>query len=306
MQQFTRSLTREIEVGGERLAITLSKEGLSVRPVGGRRPPHTMSWQACLHSCVTGVGREPSAEEIQQALEAIKKGGPKSADTGTAPEKTPASEQSSPASDQASAALHTPANSAATPASPASEQSSSASHTSAPAASAAMGDKIPVLLARLDQWINHHRHRFQKALRPGASTAECDELSAALGKPLPAELRSLLTWHNGQNADVPSSFEQSWSLMSSQDIAEAKKELDAQPHEGWNKDWVPFLEDESGDYRCLDLSKAGCPVLDCWRGRADHPVVAPSLSAWLADFVHGLENNAYAEDAERGTLARRS
>ncbi len=304
MQQFTRSLTREIEVGGERLAITLSKEGLSVRPVGGRRPPHTMSWQACMHACVTGVGREPSTEEIQQAVEAIKKGGPKPADQGTTPATTASEQPASPASEH-SAAPHTPPSSATTPESPASEHSA-APHTSSEAASAAMGDKITVLLARLDQWIKTHRHRFHKALRPGASAAELDQLAAALGKPLPAELRSLLTWHNGQNADVPGSFEQGWSLMSSQEIAEAKKELDAEPHEGWNKDWVPFLEDETGNYRCLDLSKAGCPVLDCWRGRADHPVVAPSLSAWLADFVHGLENGDYKEDSERGTLSRRS
>ena len=279
MQQFTRSLTREIEVGGERLAVTLSKEGLSVRPVGGRRPPHTMSWQACLHACVTGTGREPTTDEIHQALEAIKKGGPKPTDQGAASETaTPTSEPSSaPPSEQ--------------PSPPASEQASSAPHTSAQAASA-RGDKTTLLLARLDQWINKHRERFQQALRPGASAAECDELAAALGQPLPEELRSLLSWHNGQNADVPGSFEQSWSLLSSQEIAQAKKELDAQPHEGWNKDWVPFLENESGDYRCLDLDKPGCPVLECWRGRADHPVIAPSLAAWLEAFVSALERGA--------------
>ena len=55
MQQFTRTLTREIEVAGERLALTLSKEGLSVRPVGGRRPPYNMSWEAWLCACVAGA-----------------------------------------------------------------------------------------------------------------------------------------------------------------------------------------------------------------------------------------------------------
>jgi cell wall assembly regulator SMI1 len=94
--------------------------------------------------------------------------------------------------------------------------------------------------------------------------------------------------------------------MSTQEIASAKKELDAQPHEGWRKDWVPFLDDDNGNYRCLDVNSAGCPVVECWRGRADHPVIAPSLAAWLSDFVRGLEQGAYAEDSERGILARRS
>jgi cell wall assembly regulator SMI1 len=278
MQQFTRNLTREIEVGGERLALTLSKEGLSVRPVGGRRPPHTMSWEACLHACVSGAGQQPTTEQIQHAIQAIRAGGAKSEDSGTAKEKTSAAEN----------------------------KSSSPAPTSSAPAQASSDDKITVLLARLDQWLNTHRDRFQQALRPGASAAECDELTAVIGKPLPAELRALLTWHNGQNADVPGSFEQNWMLMSTQEIADAKKELDAQPHEGWRSDWVPFLDDDNGNYRCLDLSSAGCPVLDCWRGRSDHPVIAPSLSAWLADFVSGLEHGAYTEDAERGTLARRS
>lgn len=277
MQQFTRALTREIEVGGERLALTLSKDGLSVRPVGGRRPPHTMSWTACLCACVTGAGQEPPADAVKHALEAVRKGG-----TGT--EEKPPSRSRSKAPE-----------SSASPGTDASR--------SAPPASATSSDKMTVLLARLDQWLNSQRERFQQALRPGATTAECDSLAAALGRPLPEELRAMLTWHNGQNPDVPGAFEQNWVLMSTDEIADAKKELDDHPHEGWQKNWLPFLDDDNGDYRCLDLSSPGCPVLECWRGRADHPVVAPSLAAWLESFVSGLERGAYAEDPERGTIA---
>lgn len=270
MQQFTRALTREIDVDGERLAVTLSKEGLSVRPVGGRRPPFTMSWPAWLCACVTGTGQEPAAEQIKQALESVRSGAAKTTEK--------------PASHKASEA----------PAPPSS---------SSPPAAASDADKITVLLARLDQWLNDKRERFQQALQPGATAAECDALAAAVGKPLPETLRALLMWHNGQNPDVPGAFEQNWVLMSTEEIADAKKELDEHPHEGWQKNWLPFLDDDNGDYRCLDLGAPGCPVLECWRGRADHPVVAPSLAAWLESFVAALERGAYAEDPERGTLA---
>ena len=162
---------------------------------------------------------------------------------------------------------------------------------------------MTVLLARLDQWLNTKRERFQQALQPGATAAECDALTAALGRPMPEELRALLTWHNGQNPDVQGAFEQSWMLMSTEEMADAKKELDEHPHEGWHSHFLPFLGDDNGDYLCLDLSSPGCPVLECWRGRSDHPVVAPSLSAWLDAFVTALERGAYAEDPERGTLA---
>ncbi len=277
MQQFTRDLTREIQVGGERLALTLTKEGLSVRPVGGRRPPHTMSWEACLYACVERAGQAPTAEQIEEVLKAMRAGAAKTT------EKTASEPKSAPSSAPVS---HAPATT--------------------PAAPADAADKMMVLLARLDQWLNTHRERFQQALQPGATAAECHALSAALGKPLPEELCALLTWHNGQNPDVPGAFERNWMLMSTDDIAEAKKELDAQPHEGWHKNWIPFLDDDNGNYLCLDLGSPGSPVRECWRGRADHPVAAPSLTAWLETFVGALERGEYAEDPERGTLALRS
>ena len=41
MQKFARWLTREIEVSGVRLAVTLDQDGLNIRPVGSQRdrPP---------------------------------------------------------------------------------------------------------------------------------------------------------------------------------------------------------------------------------------------------------------------------
>ncbi len=279
MQQFTRSLTREIEVGGERLAVTLSKEGLSVRPVGGRRPPHTMSWESWVCACVAGAAEPgPATEQIQQALKAIHAGGPK-------PKESPAEPAES-----APAAAPPPAAAPAT-------------STVPPAPS---GHNLNDLLTRLDEWLSTHRARFRQALQPGADMAKLDALAAALGRPLPEELRTWLSWHNGQNADVPGAFEQSWNLMGAREIADAKKELDAQPHEGWQSSWTPFLDDDNGNYLCLDLASPGCPVRECWRGRSDHPVAAPSLSAWVANFVSALERGAYSEDPERGTLMRRT
>jgi cell wall assembly regulator SMI1 len=278
MQQFTRSLTREIEVGGERLAVTLSKEGLSVRPVGGRRPPHDMSWEAVLCACVAGAaGPPPSAEQLEEAIKAVRAGGSKPKEGATSP-----GEAAPPAAPPAPAPAAAPA-----------------------ASSAPAGHSLKELLGRVDHWLGAHRARFQHGLKPGASTADCDTLAATLGKPLPEELRTWLTWHDGQSADVPGAFEQSFNLMSAQEMTDAKKEIESQPHDGWQSSWVPFLEDDNGNYLCLDLASPGCPVRECWRGRADHPVAAPSLAAWVEQFVAGLERGDYTEDPERGTFHRR-
>jgi hypothetical protein len=44
MQKFTRELTREIEIAGQRLAVTLNEKGVSLRPVGSQRPPAALTW----------------------------------------------------------------------------------------------------------------------------------------------------------------------------------------------------------------------------------------------------------------------
>jgi hypothetical protein len=79
VQKFTRPLTREIELGGERLALTFSEKGVAIRPVGSRRPPHEVSWSALL-ALATGhapaVGSSPTAEGVTASLAALKGGAP--------------------------------------------------------------------------------------------------------------------------------------------------------------------------------------------------------------------------------------
>src|SRR5260370_41287167 len=88
-------------------------------------------------------------------------------------------------------------------------------------------DTLPDLLARIDEWLAKHRPRFVKALRPGAPPAECAALQGDLGHAVPEELRVWLAWHNGQDPNVLGAFESNWSLMSTRQIADVKKELDA-------------------------------------------------------------------------------
>jgi cell wall assembly regulator SMI1 len=261
MQQFTRALTREIQVGGERLAVTFDKDGLTIRPVGSRRPPHALSWQAIVLASV----REPDGgEQLETALQALKSGGERST---SRPRKTEAAPE-------APSAASTP-----------------------PPATAPAG--LQALLSRLDQWLQAHRSRFHQGLLPGASSHDMDALQQAIGGPVPEELRTWLSWHNGQNPEVFGALEEDWHPMSAAEIAGAKKDLDAERHEGWQTDWIPVLEDDSDNLLCLD--PVG-PVRACWTGKADHPVVAGSLTAWVEQLVTGLEQGKYKEDPERGGM----
>src|SRR5262249_14248268 len=135
--------------------------------------------------------------------------------------------------------------------------------------------------------------------------AELTALGKEIGKPVPAGLRTLLSWHNGQGDEYVGYFENHWLLMSAERIAAAKQELDAGAVEGWNPAWIPFLDDDGGDYVVLDTSKKEPAVLAFYLDKPD-PVkeVAPSLETWVKDFVTAVEAGEYFEEPERGTFKR--
>jgi cell wall assembly regulator SMI1 len=163
---------------------------------------------------------------------------------------------------------------------------------------------VAPLLRRLDSWLAKHRARFRKNLLPGASAADLAALTKVLGKPVPASLAGLLSWHNGQTEDYVGYFVDHWLLMSAAKIAAAKADLDAVGSEnGWKKGWLPFLDDDGGNFILLDSSKANQPVLAYWMGEKAEKL-APSLEAWLTDFVTAVEAGQYHEDQERGTFSK--
>jgi cell wall assembly regulator SMI1 len=285
MQKFTRSLTREIEVGGERVAVTLDADGVTLRPVGSRRPPHTLSWVGVV--CAAAAKSAPGDDQLAEAVKALKQGG----------EKPPAA--SNPSAAEKSRPAEAPA-----------EAAPAATHTTAAAAPAAAhhaGAAGPSgALARIDAWLAKHRSGFHKGLLPGATDAALSALAGDLGGSLPDELRALLKWHNGQSTEVPGAFERSFFLLGAEQIAEAKKELDAEPRNGWKSGLIPVLEDEQDDVVCLDTTRPGPAVVEVWHGQSEPVVVAPSLTAWLEGFADALEKDTYYEDPERGSFRRKS
>jgi cell wall assembly regulator SMI1 len=164
---------------------------------------------------------------------------------------------------------------------------------------------MPTLLGRLAHWMGQHRRRFLEGLAPGATSEQLAALHGALGVPLPDDLRELLAWHNGQDDESAGSFEGHWYLMNTHEIESAWRELTAHAERGWRREWIPFLEDDRGNYVFLDTSHPGGTVREAWERNPEQPTVAPSLAAWLQDFVDAVERGQYAQDPERGLFLRR-
>jgi cell wall assembly regulator SMI1 len=146
-------------------------------------------------------------------------------------------------------------------------------------------DLLPLeaALARIDAWFALYRPRYFAALHQG--TAETDGL--------PEPVRLLLDWHNGQSADFAGCFEENWFLMSADEIRAA---------DVGKTGWTPFLDDDAGDYLCVDAAGA---VRLYSLGETEQAVVAPSLTAWMRGFADHLERGDYGEDPERGILMRK-
>jgi hypothetical protein len=108
VQKFTRPLTREIEVAGQRLALTFSEQGLALRPVGSRKPPREVSWGALLTQLARAGegGAAPSGEEVASAIEWVKSGS-----TAAAPKSSTAPASSTPGAAAPGAAHSKPAHS---------------------------------------------------------------------------------------------------------------------------------------------------------------------------------------------------
>lgn len=264
MQKFTRALTREIEIEGERLAVTVDANGVTLRPVGSRRAPLHLSWSGvlCAMSGHLPAGATPNFAEIQQALRSLR-------GNNTVRGSEPPSPVPPPRFTPVVAASSSPVG-------------------------------IPTLLGRLDSWLQRHRDRYHEALLPSATAEELNGLAQVLGQPVPMELRQWLTWHNGQHEDLLGAFYGAFNLMSTEQIAASWQERQSRHEASWNPAWIPFLDDYQDNLLVLDPRQPGCAVREVWRGREDHPMVASSLQVWLQQFVNDVEAGCYYEDPERG------
>jgi len=98
VQKFTRPLTREIEIAGERLALTLAEQGIAVRTVGSRREPWGSTWAkiVCQLAGKSIAGTEPTAEELAEVVKVLKTAPPAGHAAPSLPAEAPAEPPEAP------------------------------------------------------------------------------------------------------------------------------------------------------------------------------------------------------------------
>ncbi|MFD3702190.1 SMI1/KNR4 family protein [Nocardia sp. NPDC058658] len=158
------------------------------------------------------------------------------------------------------------------------------------------------LLTRLDDWLASNRPEYHAGLRPGAADSAIDEIARRIDGELPPLLRSLLVWHDGHVDTNTACLESYWCPMSAEGIVDTLDMIaDMVEYEDfadeWGIDWVPFLENQFGDYVCIDLHGAfdGTPgqIVEFHHDGDYRTITFPSLQAWLETLVTALESGMY-------------
>jgi cell wall assembly regulator SMI1 len=114
---------------------------------------------------------------------------------------------------------------------------------------------------------------------------------------LPEDFKLLYRWRNGQSPENFASLQDNRMWSSLEDITQTKDMLDGMigtdfdDPERWQKSWLPFLSNGSGDHLCLN-TRSG-ELIAFWHDWDDRSVEHNSLEDWL---------EALVQSAERGEL----
>lgn len=156
------------------------------------------------------------------------------------------------------------------------------------------------LIERLDKWLRENRPDYYLHLKPRATIEEVTKLENTLGLQLPIELKKFLYWKNGQDDD--SKFLENWTLLSCEDILAFWQSLTEWQENGtfdvenwWNRNWIPFLYDDTGNNVCIDMAGmfGGKPgqILYYWHDDNSREIIHESFYKWLETVVLAMEKD---------------
>lgn len=146
----------------------------------------------------------------------------------------------------------------------------------------------------IEAWLHIAAPESLVHLSPGATEQQVQAVEAALGFPLPEDLKASWTLHNGTAAF----FFGGWGFLTLEQMAVVSQAERA--FEDWPPTHLPFAEDGAGGYLCVDMERSKGEQM----GQIvffDHALgerlVAPSFWLLMAGFVNDLEDGEYGVDA---------
>jgi cell wall assembly regulator SMI1 len=182
--------------------------------------------------------------------------------------------------------------------------------------------------AHIEAWLKSHAPHEE--MGPPATPEALAKLATALGGTLPPSLGESLRLHDGARFGISlksghgpwtllraSAIERDWKCLQSlhaeldEQYGDARRALRADGPVSavwWRAEWIPFASNGAGDLLCVDMAPEPGgrveQVVLYLRDPSPRKVMAPSLAAFLEEFVDGLESGAYVVDPFLGIVLR--
>jgi len=186
------------------------------------------------------------------------------------------------------------------------------------------------LIKGLDQ-ITENFKEFNYELFPGVTEKKIQSIEKIIGKNFPEDFKNFYKVHNGENSNGSGIMKgeeflsmerilEEWNVWF--ELLENKTFTDdedgdfiSEPELGiknnwWNKYWIPFTYDGSGNHICIDLDPTDegnyGQIIRMWHDEPTRELLANSFTEWIEEFAFQLKNEEYLYSDDYGMIIHKS
>lgn len=155
---------------------------------------------------------------------------------------------------------------------------------------------MQAFLNKLDSHLTSKRAAYYATLQPGLSTEEITALEKEFNVTVPADLRALYQWKNGQQVDSYEAFVNNSMFLSLRSALETAREntsmigSDFELENWWHAAWIPIFDNGGGDYICYDtvgvFTGIRGQIIEFWHADNDRNTIAPDLTTFITSINH--------------------
>jgi cell wall assembly regulator SMI1 len=161
---------------------------------------------------------------------------------------------------------------------------------------------MQAFLNKLDDHIRTKRSSYYACLQPGLTIEEISTLEQEFGIQLPADIKSLYQWKNGQQEDCYEAFVNNSMFLPLKNALESGRELtdmigsDFELENWWNTAWIPLFDNGGGDHICYDTAGVFTGIkgqlIEFWHADNDRDTIAPDLTTFIISINKLYETTA--------------
>lgn len=143
----------------------------------------------------------------------------------------------------------------------------------------------------LDSHLKVSRPDFYLKLNAPLKENEIKALEEGFNVTLPADLKALYQWKNGQNDKCYDSFVNNSMFMSLEEVLDTAKEMtemigsDFEIDNWWNENWLPIFHNGGGDHICYDMGGTFTgqrgQLIEFWHADNDRNIIALDLKSFI-------------------------